>query len=185
MNVLVLDIGFRNMGWVIFDLSKAPHRPIACGVICTEKSDKKLKVRAADDNMRCSAELATGLVQVIKRYGVYGILGELPHGGSQNATAAKQMQAASSVVAAVAEIAGLPADFSTPEEGKLALCGKKTASKKEMIAAAKKRWENNIEFPKAEKRAEHIADACACFLVLQNSNVVKTLSQLQKAVPLK
>jgi Holliday junction resolvasome RuvABC endonuclease subunit len=172
--IMALDVGFRNMGVVIFD--PVSDQPIAVRTIKTEPSHKKLQVRKADDNSRRAAEMARELSDMIDRYNVRGAVGELPSGGSKSHAAATQMAAATAVAAAVLELKGIPTEWSTPTEGKVALCGSKTASKEEMMAKARELYGDMIDLPKAKAEFEHIADAMAAYLAQKNGNIKRLLS---------
>jgi Holliday junction resolvasome RuvABC endonuclease subunit len=54
------DPGFKNLGYAVVDvdLQSGEMTPVRLGVFTTEKSDKKRKVMAADDDMRRGEELA-------------------------------------------------------------------------------------------------------------------------------
>lgn len=172
--IMALDVGFRNMGVVIFD--PATDQPIACRTIRTEPSAKKLQVRKADDNSRRAAEMARELADMIDRFNVKGAIGELPSGGSKSHSAATQMAAATAVAASVLELKAIPTEWSTPNEGKVALCGSKTASKEEMMAKARELYGKAVEFPKSKAEFEHIADACAAYLAQRNGNIKRLLT---------
>jgi len=176
--LLSLDVGFANMGWVLFQGGEI----IDCGVIRTEKSQKK-GTRVADDHAYRSTVLAINLERIIMKNAVEGIIGELPSGGAQSAKAMAFMSSATSIVAVVGTLKKLPMEWTTPNEVKKALAGVKNASKEIMMEKAKREFgfyiDGNVyrnpnvdkKFPKGE--FEHIADACGVYLALQNDNLVK------------
>lgn len=174
--LLVLDVGFANMGWLVFHEKKI----VDCGVIQTEKTQKK-STRVADDHAYRSIILAQKLNGIIQKYDVQGIIGELPSGGAQSAKAMAFMSSAISVVSAVGTLCDLPMEWATPMEVKKALVGNRSASKEQMMDKATemfgfsfndKKWIcNDKKFGKGE--FEHIADATGVYLALKNDNLVK------------
>lgn len=172
MSILALDVGFRGTGWTVWK----GDAPVACGLIHTTPQAKKRKVRVADDNALRSAQIARELHDVIQAHGIAGVVGELPSGGAQSAKAASQMAMATAIVASVVELLGLPSDWATPTEVKVALCGSKTASKDDMMAEARRRYGNMVAFPKSKSVFEHIADSIGAYLALRDGNVIRVLN---------
>lgn len=174
--LLVLDIGFANMGWLVFHKKEI----IDCGVVTTEKTQKK-GTRVADDHAFRSIVLAKGLYDIIESNGIEGIIGELPSGGAQSAKAMGFMMSAISVVAAVGTLWNLPMEWATPTEVKKALVGHRSASKEQMMAKAGEkfgfRFEGGHWHFKDKKfikgQFEHIADATGVYIALKNDNLVK------------
>lgn len=174
------DVGFANMGWVIFDKKK----PITCGVIETEKATKK-STRVADDHSHRSIVLAKGIDDLIYEYKLEGIIGELPSGGAQNARAMGFMMSAISIISSVGTLCELPMEWCTPTDVKKATTGKRNASKEEMMSTISERFGFRVK--EKGKRVdyitpfgifnkgtfEHIADAFGVYLALQNDNLVK------------
>lgn len=172
--IMALDVGFRNTGVVIFD--PVTDQPIACKTVRTKPSAKKLQVRKADDNSRRAQEMALELEEVIEQFNVKGVVGELPSGGSKSHSAATMMAAATAVVSAVIALKRLPNEWSTPSEGKTALCGNSQASKEEMMAEARRLYGSLIAFPKAKAEFEHQADAIGAYIAQKNGNIKRLLS---------
>lgn len=174
------DIGFANTGYVIFDNKK----PIACGVIKTEKTTKK-NTRVSDDHSARSIVLAKNIDDLIYNYEIEGIIGELPSGGAQNARAMAFMMSAISIISSVGALCDLPMEWATPTDVKKAVTGKRSATKEEMMLRISQKFEFKIikkkkridyitpfgKFPKGQ--FEHIADAFGVYLALQNDNLVK------------
>lgn len=175
--ILALDVGFRSLGYAVFDTN---GDPVACGVIRTEKSSKKLKVRTADDNALRAGKIARELKEVIDTHQVRGIVGELPSGGAQSARAMSQMSMATAIVATICELCDLPSEWATPADVKVALTGSKTASKDECMDAARRcfQWKG-LKVPGAKAEFEHIADACGAFKALATGNLVRLICRLE------
>lgn len=173
--LLSLDVGFGHCGWVVFD----EGAPIACGTIVTEK-DKRKTVRQSDDNAYRAAVLALQLRDLVRCYSVTGIIGELPHGGALSAVAIKHMALATGIVAATAAVLDVPVEWTDPNSVKLAMCGMRSATKDEMMDAARKRYPD-YPWPKQKGIFEHIADAVGVFLAMQGSNLIRMYGQQKKA----
>jgi Holliday junction resolvasome RuvABC endonuclease subunit len=165
--LLAVDIGFRKTGCVIFDKGKILHSQ----VIVTEKSDNK-KIRKSDDYASNTAFLVSELADICDNYNIKAILVEMPHAGSKSSIAAAAMARASASIIAVATILGIPIESCSPRDVKIAVCGKASAEKKEIMAVILKKF-NHPTFPKEEGLLEHICDACGVYLVLKTSNLVK------------
>ncbi|MCP4597027.1 crossover junction endodeoxyribonuclease RuvC [Neptuniibacter sp.] len=178
--LLSLDVGFSKCGWAVYK-----HRqPVACGCIITEKSKKK-QTRVSDDYAYRSAMIAQGLQQIVGHYGSGGIVGELPSGGAQSAKAMVQMGMATASVASAASIMGLPVEWTSPSDVKLAVTGSRKATKEEIMdaIATKYDWEKMVKGNRTSYIVlgdkitkgvfEHIADACGAYLALIHGNLAK------------
>jgi Holliday junction resolvasome RuvABC endonuclease subunit len=163
--LLALDVGFRNMGWVVISRGKI----LKCGVLTTEKTKRK-GLRVSDDNAYRCAILAVGIANLLHDNNIDGVVAEAPHGGARNARAMAAMAMSTAIVASVCALRRMPIEWSTPSEGKVALTGKKTASKEEMMEAARKLFPK-APFPKVEGKFEHIADAVGSYKALENANL--------------
>ena len=160
--ILALDVGFAHTGYVVARQEIWPWDGdwafLEIGCIETEQSAKKREVRAADDRARRAAEMYRGIVNVARRHGVVAVLVELPHGGAQSARAASAMAAAAAIAACAVEALGVFHEWYTPDAVKVAACGRKNASKDEVMDAARKRWPD-APWPTTKGRLEHAADA--------------------------
>jgi len=165
--ILALDIAFKNTGWSVLDGGKI----IAFGTIKTEKSKKKT-VRVSDDKASRAANMATELHEIIVKYDVKGIVGELPS-GSQNATAANLLGWAGGVVVGVAAAHGMPCEWISEGDAKKAALGVRSAVKEETMAWARKTFPQ-VEFPKTICNMEHVADSLQAYHGLRNGILVRT-----------
>ena len=170
-SILALDVGFTSMGVVVLRGGRIIHME----VIKTQKSKSK-QARVADDSAARCAVLAGRLVEIIGEFKVGAVVGELPSAGAQSAAALRSMGLATGVGAAVAEIFRLPVEWCTPMEGKLALTGKRNASKEQMMEAARRKF-SDTAFPSAKSTFEHIADALGAYEALKHTPVVRLLEQ--------
>lgn len=192
--LISLDIAFKNIGWTVWD----QKRPVAAGVIQTEKTDKKT-TRVFDDNVHRCSVACTALKEIIDAHNVKGIIGEMPT-GSQNAAASKSAGLAIGLIAATACLLGLPGEWCTPDAVKKAVCGRKDAGKEAIMDRISELYGGEKtckEIPITKgKRAgkvselttysflgecwpggtfEHIADSCGAYLALQENTLVRML----------
>jgi Holliday junction resolvasome RuvABC endonuclease subunit len=178
--VLSLDVGFKSTGWTVWKQGE----PYDCGVIITEKSQKK-STRTADDHSARAAKMAGDILSICTKYDVQAVVGELPSGGAQSYKAGVMMGMATAVVSSVFEILEIPCEWTTPNEVKIAMTGYRSATKDEMMEAALEKFGGTIrpsgrsrkyefcgkEFPAG--MFEHIADSIGAYLALQSGNLIK------------
>lgn len=176
--ILSLDVAWRNTGYIVFDKGE----PVAAGVIRTEAPKKKSSVRVSDYNSMLAADIARTLKGLIQKYGVKGVVGELPTGGALSAKSMQQMGMAVAVVSAALELLGVPAEWVTPNDVKLAATGLRSASKEDMMAAASSEFGFKCDGKKftipgcgkfTKGDFEHIADAAFVFKAADGGNIRK------------
>lgn len=181
--ILTLDVAFANLGWAIMKPHGAGWYCTDAYVIETKRSDKKKKIRVADDDVRRCTEHFAMLSAIIERCEIKGIIAEMPPGGSKSATSAKAMGMAKAVVACVAQAHKLPTEWITPDEGKVAATGKKNASKIQVQRAVVKKYPEctkSFKFKRGSKteyegRFEHVADAIAAFMAAEQGTMIRLL----------
>lgn len=193
--LLTCDIAFTHFGWVALNDGK----PEACGVIETEKTKRK-GILVSNDYFNRSIKIATELDEVVKTFGIKGILGELPSGGAKSSRAAIQMNMATGIVATFCRLKELPAEFCTPNDVKRATIGNLSATKPEIMDFIIKKFpgKKTIKYQKCRvsknhpdgkkpvytyhfcgqkfgtTRFEHIADSMGVFMYLKdNGNLAK------------
>lgn len=169
-NILALDAGFTKTGWCVF----SKDSPIAFGIIKPEKSSKK-NVRIADDRAHMAGFLASELKLIISGYHVKGCVCELPTGGALNAKAMAYMAAATGVIAAVLSVLQIPVEWTTPVDGKLALCGAKNASKEQIMSAVRDLYPS-IKWPTVKTKFEDVADAIGAYHASKNGMLLRLLN---------
>ena len=187
--LLSLDVGFAKTGWSVFD----GGQPVACGITQQPKSAKK-SVRTADDNVFRAGLLATSLKSIIEQYGCKAVIGELPSGGAQSASAMRDMAAATCTIAGVVACLGIPCEWCTPRDVKIAATGLQSGTKEEIMLAVCRRyyWQidlktrTNIKGTEVKSYTfyvlgkkypggvfEDIADSIAAYWALSTGNMVK------------
>jgi Holliday junction resolvasome RuvABC endonuclease subunit len=187
--LLSLDVGFRKTGWTVFDQGM----PKECGIAQQPKSTKR-GVRTADDNVFRAGQLVSTLKDVIEGWSCKAVIGELPSGGAQSATAMRDMAAATCAVAGLVTCMDLPCEWCTPTEVKVAATGLKSGTKEEIMLAVADRydWSYDVKTSANKKGTtvkrytfdvlgkrypggvfEDIADSIAAYWALGNCNMVK------------
>ena len=173
--IVGVDIGFAHLGIVKAELMPQGFTVISTDVICTEKSDKKRGVKAADDNIRRVTEIAEHLGRWIDDQ-IIVVCAEalsLP----RNASAASKISLAFGALATVSALSNVPIIQASPQEVKIAVTGKKTASKAEMIAEIKKRH-TKIKWPTPKSLEEHVADATSVIIACLNHPVIVSAKKM-------
>lgn len=192
--ILCLDPGFSNYGCSIINPQGIV---IDIGTIQTKKAQTKL-LRVADDDVQRITYITSKLSGVVKRYGIQGVLAELPPSNSQSAKSAKGLAMAVALTVTLFTELGIPVEWATPNEVKQAMTGKKNASKEDMMIAACKRYDWKMTSkPIYEKKSkkllrtdmeyhplnrtigkgifEHIADSLGVFEALKHTNTARII----------
>lgn len=173
--VLGLDPGFANIGYSVVELASWGLKVHDAGVFQTEKSDKKRKVLASDDNFRRGREISKFLNDLVGKWQVSAVCTE---GMSfpRNASAAVKMAIAWGVIVAMAEQRQLAVVQASPQEIKLAMCGAKNASKEDVEAAVEKKASvARLLEGTARSYHEHAYDSVAAVLTCLDSDVMRVL----------
>jgi len=168
------------------------------GTLQTEASKTK-GVRLSDDKAFRITQLTSALAAIIRENNIKAVLGEMPGSGGQSARAVQAMAIATAISVSVFTLFKLPTEWCTPDDVKKAFTGKGSASKIEMMEAACKRyqWEiqtknifsktgaltrtDNIYFPLGKQtpasKFEHCADALGAYEALKDSNIARMFIQ--------
>lgn len=131
MNLLGIDPGMKRLGLAVYDAQAKAFRHVR--VVQTERSDRKTS-RAASDGTTRARELARVLGTTLVEWDVRAICAEelCP---VRNASAFGKISISWGVVAALAEVAGLPILEIPPKDLKRRVAGNAGASKEEVQAA--------------------------------------------------
>jgi len=144
--VLGIDPGFKNVGYALVRLCRSSEEIVRMGVIRTDKSSKKQRVLASDDNVRRTREIA---LELLAQLGVGpGNLSDTMVKGlaaesmsfPRNASAAAKMAMSWGVIGCLAALMDLPLVQSSPQAIKKCLCGTRDASKEEVQASLDARY---------------------------------------------
>ena len=192
MTLLALDMAFGNIGYTVW----CDGRPIACGLITSEKRKNK-KLRVADCDADQCASMSMELREIIDGQSCGGIVAEIPS-GSQSAIAAKCNGLVIGLVSTLAAAIGKPIEFCTPDSVKKSTVGKKNASKMEIMdwvigefgggksvkeaKITKGKNKGKVQeritytfldtaFPKT--KFEHVADSVGAYMASRSGNLVR------------
>lgn len=178
--ILGLDPGFASLGFAVLKLEATGPEVATLGVLRTKKSDKKMRVLAADDNIRRSREIIRPLDNLFVAGNtdyVHRTYGGLFENRSQttmvcaekmsfprNASAAAKMAMSWGMIVALLERYQLPLLQASPQDVKRRVTGKATATKDDVEKALCKRFGRGLRrmvsaLPKGEH--EHAFDALA------------------------
>lgn len=156
--LLGIDPGFATCGIALVALDKDGERVLRLEVVRTKKSPKKRDVRASEDNVRRIIEIANRVMDVSGE-GVIGICSESQSWPRNSGTSAK-LGMVWGVIGTLSVMRGAPVLQATPMEIKKRLCGRGTASKKEVQAALVQRY-GALDLPDPAGVHEHACDALA------------------------
>jgi len=170
--VLGIDPSLCNLGLAVVALDPEGERVLETSVVRTEPSAKRLKIRQGDDTARRVACLAAGLAAAIDRHHPAALVVETP-GGSKGARAAAALASAMAMVVTVAQLRGLPLVQVQPLDVKRAVCGRKAASKKEIIVAIEARCVGPWDWQLPKSTWEHQADAIGAVLAALETDVLR------------
>lgn len=150
---LALDIGYRSLGWAVYDPMRESF--VFSGVITTSKEASRYVV--CDYIRRCQ-EIATALESLIQRFKLKVIFAETPTGGGKSSRAIVQMSMAVGVVSAVVSRYDVNFIPILPIHSKKVVKSKGAVSKEDIQNYIEGRYGNKV-LPKAKNKREHIADA--------------------------
>jgi len=185
--VLALDVAYAHLGWALIEPYRNKAIVTAVGCIHNSSDPKKKKVTLAsnytvDRIAKVYRELKD--VYVVRRPNC--VIAEIPTGGAKSNTAAAGMAMGQAIVTCLITEFDVSTQWTTPTEGKIALCGSKTASKIQMQHTALQKFPELREMVKKSTNPkslsglegwfEHSADAVAAFLAARSGSLVRYLA---------
>lgn len=188
--VLGVDPGLANFGWALVELEpNGAERFVECGVMSTEKSQRKGNVLASDDNMRRARELHDGLLGVLRTVGkVYpcgdaNIVAIAAEAMSfvRAASAAAKLAMSWGVLAAFSAYRDMPIVQASPQLIKKTMCGVATATKEDVQRAIAERFGTHPDAMFSHLRKterEHAADALAAIVTCRDAEVIRVARRL-------
>lgn len=168
--LLGIDPGFAAMGWAAVELCKDTETVHSMGVIRTEKSDKKRKVRASEDNVRRMGELWQGLEGFLWP-DLIAICTESQSWPRSAGTIAK-LGMAWGVIGSIAELGEVPILQASPQQIKRDVAGARNASKVDVRLALALRYPD-LPWPSKKIDLEHCGDAMGAVVSCLDSDVVR------------
>lgn len=180
--ILGCDPGFASFGFSVARLLREAEEFVETDVIRTEKSVKKLNVKAADDNFRRGQIIAARLDEVVKKYEPLAVTAEAAS-WPRNAGATAKVALAWGVLIYLCYQYRLPMVQASPQEIKKTLCDDKTASKEDIRRAIEARYPDQFnEFkhrfqakkpPNPNGQWEHGFDAAGSVVTCLDTDVLR------------
>jgi len=175
VRVLGVDPGLAKFGFVLVDVFQDHEEVVEVGLVSTEKSGKKRRVLASDDNVRRGREIAKVLLDT--RFQAVRVVCAEAMSFVRNASAAAKTAISWGVLIAFTTRHGLPLVQASPQEIKQAVCGSKSASKEEVQAKLLEKYENAAvqEFMRtvAKSKYEHGFDSIGAVVACLGSEVLR------------
>jgi len=163
--ILALDPSLCATGWCIAPLPESPVDELLTGVITTEPSPKKQRLYQAEDDAQRALKLYRALQDLVMIGPAPRNALELPQYAVEQPTGSQSARGAAALKLVQGLIIGFcgttPIRWVLAAEAKVALCGKKGASKEQMVAAAVKR---GLKLTGNKVAQEAMADAFAVLL---------------------
>ncbi len=158
LRVLAVDPGFASLGWAVVSFTDSGPVCEAAGVLRTAADRTKLKY---NDNVDRSRYLYENLKQIADQFGIRIIASEA-QSWTRFANADRALAFSFGLLAALGVEIGAPIVQITPQVVKARVCGKKTASKDEVMQAVCRLAtgsQDKLEAIRATTQREHAADA--------------------------
>ncbi len=163
MMALGVDPGLANFGWALAEVTHDAIEPLCVGVIFTEKSKKRAKVLAPDDEFRRSKELFAELSGIVRRNDVKLICAE-GMSSPRNAVTVRMLGFAWGVLASLCSDLGVPLVQTSPNRLKKALCGRVSVTDVQLHARVIElypKMELLVQSITQKTKREHAFDAMA------------------------
>ncbi len=172
--ILTNDPSMTAWGWTILDKFGSV---CASGAIKTKPTEKKLRIRVGDDNIRRITEVNVELLRIIKKYNPSLILGELPSGGSQSSIAATMLAYATAILQSIAVTSDIPIEWFSEGDCKMAVCGRRSIEKGAMVTLMRDK-NPTMPFLNVKWRDEAVADSLAVYWAAKKqSSILKLLTK--------
>lgn len=173
--ILGVDPGFASFGWGVVSLNSLGENILDVGVIRTKKSQKKLNVKATDDNFRRSQILAKALHKLIGQWKPIVVVAESVS-FPRNASAAAKVAMAWGILSDLCVVYGLPMVQATPQEIKKFLCARQTATKVDIQRSLEDRYVGQFRAfvdNHPATQLEHGFDAVGAVVTCLSSDVIR------------
>lgn len=185
VRVVGVDPGLAHFGWAVANLYYDRISFVACGCIRTEKSDKKRRVKVADDNVRRARIVAVEFAKVLDKYRPTHMTSEA-FSAPRSSSAASKMAISWGIMIDQIMTRRIGLSTATPQEIKKVMTGRSNASKLEVQAALFEfegfgRIEDYLEDLLAQKPSlargkwEHPCDAASSIVACLDSEIIIAL----------
>jgi len=181
MNVICLDAGFLNLGWVVAEVAKrAEPKVVDCGVstapTLSPKERKRRGLSAAHNNIARIEKQVDHLLWLDGTYRPIAYFVEVPHGGAKGALAIRAMAYATALISATLRALDKdkPVTYILPSEVKELVGGHTTAAKEILANAVRSAWPD-IDWKSAGSKSDNMTDAGAVCLAMKYHQTFKAL----------
>jgi len=173
--IIGTDPGFASFGLSVIRLTPKSEEVIETVVIRTQKSSKKLNVKAADDNFRRAQAIAAALYELVNKWKPMALTAE-SMSFPRNASVAAKVAMVWGILALLCYIFQLPMVQATPQEIKKTLCDNKSATKAQIQEALERMYPNQFEEfirSTAAGQWEHGFDAAGSVVACMDTDVLR------------
>ena len=181
MNIVCLDAGFVNLGWVVAKVGKRSEPDVIdCGVsqapTLSAKERKRRGLSAAHNNIARIEKQVDHLIKLDETYSPVAYFVEVPHGGAKGALAIRAMAYATTLIVATLRTLDRdkPVTYILPSEVKELVGGSTTSSKEELASAVRTFWPK-IDWSSAGAKSDNMTDAGAVCLAMRFHQTYKAL----------
>lgn len=183
--VLALDVAFTNIGWSIIEPYHNRDLVTKIGNIANPSDAKKKKALLTSSYAtQRIAKVYSELREIYETHKPSCIVAEIPSSGGRSQISAVGMARGVTIVSCLVTHFSIPAQWVSPEDGKVALCGNKKASKIDMMNASVRLYPELKELAPVSKRSksgfegwfEHAADSVAGFRAARDGNLIRFLA---------
>lgn len=140
--VVGIDPGLAHLGWAAVALEASGEQLLDCGLIGTSKAKAKGTL-SSDDLHRRGQELSRALARVLDTFGPCAVCAE-SISYPRSSTASSMLGRSWGVLDAELERRGIALLSASPQAIKLAVCGRRSASKLEVIEALDLRFAGRL-----------------------------------------
>lgn len=181
-HVLCLDPGFEWVGWSIVSVQGRVSMLCEMGVHHTEKSNKKLNVRDADDNFRRWRDIASRIAGLREKWDVSAVCMEA-YSPVRSSSVAAKLGGVYGMLAAICEVSKLPCISVSPQETRRRLKAESKGDVKGMVQArfidtASRRAMSVFEAAHGAKAEHnHAWDSLGVFIACESSDVLLALAR--------
>ncbi len=172
--ILAIDPAMAATGLAVMERQSAGNwEPVELLCVRTSRSDAKVNMRMAHDDVRRIREQLAGIRTVVRRHEIKRIVAELPDCGARDQRSAVAMAYVRAMVAAIYEFdQDMAIEFYTPRETRLAATGRADPTKRHVMECMEHYYPDLAQIKTLAER-EHVADALSTFEAAKRGNLVR------------
>lgn len=183
VRLLGIDPGLANLGVTVGTVCDGNVSIDDIFVFSTQKSSKKRNLLAGDDMLRRACLVSSFLDGVFDDFGPIVCMCVESMSFPRNASSAAKMAVVWGILSSLSTRLSVPIVQASPQEIKLAICGRRDASKKAVATAVDGLTGATVSAILRAKginagRHEHAFDSAAALLTCRDSQVIEMVSRL-------